>query len=53
MPQPPTQGKAVRDLFSVDLNFKTRTAGQLREEAGPCTDHILLVPNSGDLLNCT
>ena len=32
------QGKTVGNLFSTDQNSKTRTAGQLRDEAGPCTD---------------
>ena len=37
------QGKAIGDSFYIDGNSKTRIAGQLREEAGPCTDHIFLV----------
>ena len=41
--QAPPQGKAVGDSFSIDWNSKTRIAGQLREEGGPCTDHIFLV----------
>ena len=32
------QGKTVRNLFSTNQNSKTRIAGQLKEEAGPCTD---------------
>ena len=44
MGTPPTQGKATGDSFSIDWNSKTRIAGHLREEAGPCTDHIFLVP---------
>ena len=35
------QGKTIGDLLSTNQNSKTRIAGQLREEAGPCTDpHI-------------
>ena len=37
------QGKAIGDSFYIDRNSKTRTAGQLREEAGPDSDHILLL----------
>ena len=40
----PPQGKAIGDSLSIDQNSKTRIAGQLREEAGPCTDHIFLIP---------
>ena len=36
------QSKAIGDSFSIDGNSKTRTAGQLREAAGPCSDHIFL-----------
>lgn len=32
------QGKAIRDSFPVDGYSQMRTAGQLREEAGPCPD---------------
>ena len=38
------QGKAIGDSFSIDRNSKTRIAGQLRDEGGPCTDHIFLIP---------
>ena len=44
MPQlpspPPPQGKAIEDSFSGDQNSTWRTAGQVREEAVPCPDHI-------------
>ena len=35
----------VKQLYSfyIDGNSKTRIAEQLREVAGPCTDHIFLV----------
>ena len=36
------QDKAIGESLPVDENSKTRTAGQLREEAGPCTDHVFL-----------
>ena len=34
------QGIAIGDLFPVDWSSKTRLAGQLRGETGPCPDHI-------------
>ena len=40
----PPRVKQVGDSFSIDQNSKTRIAGQLKEEAGACTDHIFLVP---------
>ena len=40
----PPRVKQVGDSFSVYQNSKTRIAGQLKEEAGPCKDHIFLVP---------
>jgi len=40
----PPQGKAIGASLAIDQNSKTRIAGQLREEAGPCTDHIFLIP---------
>ena len=39
----PNQAKAIRDSFSLEGNSETRIAGQLREEAGPYSDHILLL----------
>lgn len=33
------QDKVIGESLPVDENSK-RTAGQLREEAGPCTDHV-------------
>ena len=36
--------KAVGDSFCLDRNSKMRAAGQSREEAGPCPDHISLIP---------
>ena len=42
-PNPPYPPGAPRvKQFPVDGNFKTRIAGQLREEAGPCPGHIFL-----------
>ena len=38
------QHKTIGDSFLVDQNFNTRIAGQLREEAEPCPDHIFLIP---------
>lgn len=32
------QGKAIGNLFFVNRNFKISIVGQLREEAGPCSD---------------
>ena len=40
---PATQGKAIGDWFSIARHSKT-IAGQLREEAGPCKDHVFLIP---------
>ena len=40
----PPRVKQVGDSFSIDQNSKTRIAGQLKEEAGPCKGHIFLVP---------
>ena len=42
-PSPPPQGKVTRHSFPVDWNSKMRPAEQLREEAGPCPDHIFLI----------
>ena len=42
LPHPP-QGKVTRDSFPVDWDSKMRLAEQLREEAGPCPDHIFLI----------
>jgi len=33
-----TQSKAIGDAFPVDRNSKISTAGQFREEIGPCPD---------------
>ena len=38
------QGKAIGDSFSIGQDSKTGVGGQLREEAGSCTDHIFLIP---------
>lgn len=38
------QGKAVGDSHAVVRNSKMRLAGQLREKARPCPDHISLFP---------
>jgi len=38
-----SHGKAIGNSFPKDQNSKTRIAGQLREEAGPCRDHIFLI----------
>ena len=35
----PNQAKAIRDSFSLEGNSETRIAGQLREEAGPYSNH--------------
>ena len=37
---PTLEDKAIRDSFPVNLNSRMRMAGQLREGAGPCPDHI-------------
>ena len=52
---PDPQDKATGDSVPNDPNSKTRIAGQLREEAGCCPDHILLFSQSEDLPNhiCT
>ena len=42
MDAPHPQGKAIGDSFPVDRNSKRRIVGQLRQEAGPCTDHVFL-----------
>ena len=47
------QGKAIGDSFSVDQNSKTKIARWLEEKAGPCTDHVFLVTEVGDLPNHT
>ena len=39
-----TPSKAIGDSFPEGQNSKTRIAGQLREEAGPSSDHIFLIP---------
>ena len=36
----PTPCKPIGDSFPVDQNSKMRRAGQLKEEARPCPDHI-------------
>ena len=38
------QGKVIGDSFPEDQKSKMRKAGQLREEAGPCPDHVFLIP---------
>ena len=38
------RSKAIGDSFSTDRSSKTRIAGHLREEAGPFSDHIFLIP---------
>ena len=50
---PTIQGKVIRDSFSMDQNSKMRLGGQLREEAGPCSDHIFLFLKARDLSNHT
>ena len=40
---PILEGKAIRDSFPVNLNSRMRIAGQLKEGAGPCPDHIFLI----------
>ena len=37
------QGKVIGDSFPKDQNSKIRTAGRIREETGPCPDHIFLI----------
>ena len=37
------QGKVIGDSLSKDQNSKIRIAGQIREETGPCPDHIFLI----------
>ena len=44
IPPAPRQGKTIEHSFLVDQNSKMRTAGQLKEKAGPCPDHMLLIP---------
>ena len=39
----PTRVKQIGDSFSIGQNPNIRIAGQLREEAGPYTDHIVLI----------
>ena len=43
MSTPSPQGKAIGDSFPVDRKAKTRIARQLKEEAGPCPVHIVLI----------
>ena len=43
MGPPLPQGKVIGDSFPVDRNSKRRRAGQLREAARPCPDHIFLI----------
>ena len=50
-PAPPSE--VIGDLFPVNQNSKIRTAGQLREEAGHCPDHIFFPSESGDLPDYT
>ena len=45
--QAPPPTPRVKQLEIHDRKSKTKTAGQLREEAGPCSDHIFLVPEVG------
>ena len=40
---PSSQGKTIGDSFLIYQNSKRRIAGQLREEARPCPDHIILI----------
>ena len=42
-PPPHHQGKAIGDSFPMDGNSKTRIVRELREEAGPCTVHGVLI----------
>lgn len=44
MPPPPTRIKPS-EFQSFNRNSKIRTAGQVREEAGPCMDRRVLVPD--------
>lgn len=37
------------DSFPMDQNFKKRIAEPLREEAGPCQDHIFFILQTGNL----
>ena len=46
---PPPPGKPIGDSFPVDRNSKMRITGQLNQEAGPCPDHVYLIPKSGEL----
>ena len=49
-PQPPPPSPGVKQLEIHSLWIKkTRRAGPLREEAGPCPDHMFLFPKLGDL----
>ena len=43
-PTTPSQGKAIGESFPTDRKSRRRTAGQLREGAGPCSDHMFLGP---------
>ena len=40
----PPRVEQFGDSFSTNQHSKMRIAGQLKEEAGPCKDHIFLVP---------
>ena len=40
---PHHQDKATGNSFPIDQNSRTRRAGQLREKAGPCPDHVFLI----------
>ena len=53
MAYPPLQGKAFRDSFTMDWNSKMRTAGQLRDEAGPSQTTYFSFLKSGDLHDYT
>ena len=37
------QHKSIGESSPVDWNSKTRIAGQLREDGGPCPEHIFLI----------
>ena len=39
----PSQDKVIGDSFPTNWHSKMRVEGQLREEAGPCPDHIFLI----------
>ena len=39
-PTPASQGKASGKSFPTDGKSRRRTTGQLREGAGPCSDHV-------------